>query len=68
MIRRLLTYNFTRVPILWIDFNYQLYKKKEKGSCMLRIHPSLENDQLILDTMNELVDYIRKNYNMKGLL
>ena len=62
---KLLTKNKTEIPLLWVDFNYQKYKENgAKGSCTARIHPLLKNDSYIKDKMNEIIDYIRDNYNM----
>jgi hypothetical protein len=69
MIRRLLTKNFTAVPLLWIDFNYQIYKKNgEKGSCMLHVHPELRDDEFVKEKLEEIVDHVRQKYNMRGLI
>jgi hypothetical protein len=68
LFERLFTKNLKAIPLLWIDFNYQLYKEKGKiGSCNLRLHPILVNDQYIKDELNHLVDYIRDNYDMKEM-
>lgn len=68
MIRRLLTKNYKEVPLLFINFNYKKFKKSGKvGSCVLHIHPLLKNDEIVIQKMNELVDYIRDNYDMNEL-
>lgn len=65
---RLFTKNLTSIPLFWVDFNYKLYKEKGKqGSCTLKIHPNLTNDKHIKKTLNELVDYIRSNYDMEDI-
>jgi hypothetical protein len=69
MLRRLLTRNLTQVPLLWVTFNYQLFKKNgKKNSCMLNIHPTLKDDVILKKKLYEIVDYIRDNYDMKELL
>lgn len=69
IITRLLTKNLTKVPILWITFNIQKYKKYgKKNSCMCHIHPCLKDDEYIITTMNELCDYIREKYNMEKII
>jgi transcription elongation factor GreA-like protein len=68
MCKRLFTKNLTSIPLLWVDFNYKKYKGKGKqDSCIIRIHPILTNDEYIKNTLNELVDYIRDNYNMEDM-
>ena len=55
IITRPLTKNLTKVPLLWITFNMQKYKKYgKKNSCMCH------NDEYAIATMNELCDYIRE--------
>lgn len=69
IITRLLTKNFTKVPLLWITFNMQKFKKYgAKGSCMCNIHPVLKGDKHITSAMNELCDYIRENYDMEDII
>ena len=69
IITRLLTKNLTKVPLLWITFNMQKYKKYgKKNSCMCHIHPSLKDDEYVIATMNELCDYIREKYNMNKII
>ena len=63
-----LTNNKESVPLFWIDFNYQLYKKHgKKGSCNIKIHPLISGDDYIKNTLNDLIDYIRNQYNVEKL-
>lgn len=65
-ISRLLTRNFTKIPLLWIDFNLQKFRQDgPENSCYCELHPELKNDQHIISTMNELCDYIREHYDME---
>lgn len=65
LIEKLFTKNLKEIPLLWINFNYKYFKEKgEQNSCILHIHPNLANDQHIKETLNNLTDYIRDNYNM----
>ncbi len=69
IITRLLTKNLTKVPLLWITFNMQKFKKYgANGSCMCNIHPVLKNDEHIISVMNDLCDYIRENYDMEDII
>ena len=34
---------------------------------MVKIHPNLASDEFIKKTLNELIDYIRDNYNMEDM-
>jgi hypothetical protein len=69
MIRRLLTKNFTEVPLILISFDYQKFKKfGKKNSCTIHIHPSIKSDDFLKEKVGEIIDYIRDNYDMKKLL
>ena len=68
-ISRLLTRNFTKIPLLWIGFNLQKFRQDgPENSCYCELHPELEKDQHIITTMNELCDYIRENYDMEKIV
>lgn len=63
--QNLFTSNRTKVPLFWVYFNYQYYKKFGKnGSYQLSIHPMFKDDKHIKETLNNLVDYIRDEYNV----
>ena len=65
IISKLLTKNRTQVPLLYVTFNYNKFKESGKvGSCMANVHPVIANDEHIKQSINELVDYIRDNYDM----
>jgi len=69
MLKRLFTKNLTEIPLLFINFNYQYFRTKGKeNSCMLHLHPCIKNDEHVISKMNELVDYIRDNYDMKNMI
>lgn len=69
VLTRLLTRNLTRIPLLWITFNWKAFKERgPKGSCACNIHPSLKNDPYIIKTMKDLCDYIREKYDMEGII
>jgi hypothetical protein len=34
---------------------------------MVNLHPGLRDDEYIIETLNELVDYIRDNYDMEDI-
>lgn len=69
LITRLLTKNLQRVPLLRIDFDMKKYRENgAKGSCMCVIHPVLKDDDHIIETMNELCDYIREKYDMEDVI
>lgn len=68
-IARFFTKNFTSIPLLWIEFDYKHFKKNgEKKSCLLNVHPELRKDKYIIDTMNDLVTYIKNNYDMNKII
>lgn len=63
-----LTNNYTEVLLFWVTFNLNKYNQDgAKNSCILKIHPELKNDKYIKNTLNNLVDYIRDNYDMEKL-
>lgn len=65
---KFLTKNYTRVPLLDISFNLRKYEKYgAKNSCTLSVHPNLRDDESIKSMLNEVVDYIRDNYDMDKL-
>jgi len=69
MFTKLFTKNLTQIPLLFINFNYQHFKTKgKKNSCMLNMHPCIRNDEHVISTMNDLVDYIRDNYDMNKII
>ncbi|MED3562361.1 hypothetical protein [Bacillus xiapuensis] len=62
-----LTNNYNDVPLFYVTFNLNKYKENGvKGSCDLRIHPELK-DEYIKNQLNNLVVYIRENYDMEKL-
>ncbi len=62
-----LTNNYNEIPLFWVTFNLNKYKENgAKGSCNLKLHPLLK-DEHIKNQLNDLVDYIRENYDMEEL-
>ena len=72
MFRRLikgLTKGYNEVPLLFVHLNLNKYKKNgAKNSCMVRLHPTLKNDDYLKDTLEDVVEYIRDNYDMEELV
>lgn len=67
-LKKLFTKQLKEIPLFWVNFNYILFKDKGKeNSCMAHIHPLLKDDKHIQDTLKELIDYIRDNYNMEDI-
>lgn len=65
----ILTDRKRRVPLIYINFNYQKYMKDgAKGSCICSVHPDLTNDEKLTTMLNDVVDYIRGNYDMNNLV
>ena len=68
LLQRLLTKNLNEIPLFYVTFNYNKFKENgKKGSCNAQVHPNLAGDKHIHDTLNDLIDYIRDNYNLKDL-
>lgn len=69
LLNRILTKNYTKVPLFRVDFNYKKFEKYGKqGSCVCVLHPVFKRDKHIEETLNHLVDYIRDRYDMKKVL
>ena len=72
-----LTKGYTKVPLLRIDFNLVKYRKHgAKNSCNVLLHPTLKadikarediHDTILRDKINDVIDYIRDNYDMEEL-
>ena len=57
-----------KVPLIYINFNYQKYVQDgAKGSCVCSIHPDLMHDEKLVSMLNEIVDHIRNNHDMRNL-
>lgn len=53
------------IPLFWVEFNRKLFKENGKaGSYMANTHPIIRKDEYVVQTINNLVDYIRDNYDM----
>lgn len=76
MIKRILnrwlgkkTRNYTDVPIFWVTFNLQHYKKNgAKGSCIINCLPEIGQDEEAVRRIESTVDYIRENFDMEKLI
>jgi hypothetical protein len=67
-LNRKLTKNYNEVLLFWVDFNLNKYNEfGAKNSCTVKIHPELKDDEYVIDTLNDLVDYIRIKYDMNDL-
>lgn len=65
----LLTKGKRCVPLIYINFNYQKYMQEgASGSCICNVHPDLAHDEKLITMMNEMVDYVRDNYDMNKLV
>jgi len=63
-----LTRNYNKIPLFWVNFNLNHYQQNGvKNSCAVKIHPEFKNDKYIVDSLNNLIDYIRDNYDMEKL-
>ena len=58
------TKNLTRIPLFTMLFNYRKYKTQgKKDSCTFYGHPDIANDEFVKSKLQEVVDYIRDNYD-----
>ena len=59
------TKNLTRIPLFTMTFNYRKYKADgKKDSCMLYAHPDIAKDEFVKSKLQEVVNYIRDNYDL----
>lgn len=69
LITNLLTKNKTQIPLLYVTFDYKKFTENGKiGSCMANAHPVIRNDENVILRINELIDYIRDNYDMEDII
>jgi len=67
-ISKKLTKNYNNIPLFYINFNLNKYQQNgAKNSCIVKIHPELKDDKYIIESLNNLIDYIRDNYDMEKL-
>ena len=67
-IAKKLTNEYKEVPLFYVTFDLDKYLKSgKKGSCNLKLHPSLKEDKFIIKQLNGLVDHIRENYDMEKM-
>ena len=60
-----LTNNYNKVPLFFVNFNLSKYQRNgAKNSCIVKIHPELKDDKHVIESLNNLIDYIRDNYDM----
>lgn len=59
------TKNLTRIPLFTMTFDYRKYKADgKKDSCMFYAHPSIAKDEFVKSKLQEVVGYIRDNYDL----
>lgn len=59
------TKNFTKIPLFTMTFDYRKYKADgKKDSCIMYSHPNIANDEFVKSKLQEVVDYIRDNYDL----
>lgn len=68
LILNLLTKNKTRIPLFYVTFDHKKFTESGKiNSCMANVHPVIKNDENIKLKINELINYIRDNYDMNQM-
>lgn len=59
------TKNLTRIPLFTMTFDYRKYKSQgKKDSCVFYAHPNIAQDEFVKGKLQEVVDYIRDNYDL----
>ena len=61
------TNNHKEIPLLYITLDLHKFRENKKGSCISKIHPCV-NDEVVQQKVNELIDYIRDNFDMEDLV
>lgn len=65
-LQKKITKNFTCIPLFYVNFNYQKFiKDGVKGSCQCRMSPEFKDDTELQQMLNNVIDYIRNNYDME---
>lgn len=66
-IRKFLTSNATEIPLIFVLFDENKFKRSEK--CFeIRHHPSFNNDDVLEEKLRDVVDYIKERYDLSKLL
>lgn len=59
------TKNLKRIPLFTMMFDYRKYKAQgKKDSCTMYCHPDIAKDEFVKSKLQEVVDYIRDNYDL----
>lgn len=59
------TKNLTEIPLFTMTFDYRKYKTQgKKDNCTMHCHPDIANDEFVKSKLQEVVDYIRDNYDL----
>lgn len=61
------TKNKTEIPLVYISLNLHKHRENNTGSCNIKVHPTVA-DETVKQKVNELIDYIRDNYDMEDLV
>lgn len=61
------TNSHKEIPLLYITLDLHKFREQKQGSCEAKIHPCV-NDEVVKQKVNELIDYIRDNFDMEDLV
>ena len=62
------TKNLTRIPLFTMIFDYRKYQKYGKSnSCTFYTHPEIAQDEYVKEKLQDVVDYVRDNYDIEKL-
>jgi hypothetical protein len=62
-----LTNSYKEVPLFFVTFDLNKFKENgAEGSCVAKLHPNIK-DEYVKQQLNDLIDYIRENYDMEEL-
>jgi len=57
----------TEIPLLYVTLNLHKYREDKLESCDIKVHPSVCDD-VVKQKVNELIDYIRDNFDAEDLV
>jgi len=61
------TKNKTEIPLVFISLDLHKHRENKRRSCDIKVHPIVA-DETVKQKVNELIDYIRDNFDMEELV
>ena len=61
------TNNHKEITLLYVTLDLHKFREEKKGSCDIKVHPCI-SDEVVKQKVNDLIDYIRDNFDMEDLV